>query len=158
MRKSLIVAGVVVSTLAIVFAAFAQRQSKFGMSVKLNVSHEQAVAKVKESLKAEGFGVITEIDVQKAFKEKLGVDFPKYLILGACHPKSAHRALTAEPEVGLLLPCNVIVYEQDGGVIVSAIDPTVRLGESDNAALKAVAQEVRERLVRVIGRLASATK
>lgn len=150
MRKSLVIASLVASVLAIAFVASAQRTSKFGMSAKLNVSHAQAVAKVKDALKAEGFGVITEIDVQKAFKEKLGVDYPKYLIIGACNPKLAHRALTAEPEVGLLLPCNVIVYERDGGVIVSAIDPTARLGESDNAELKAVAKEVRERLARVV--------
>jgi uncharacterized protein (DUF302 family) len=155
MRKSLVVTSIVVSVLAVGFAAVAQRQGKFGMSVKLSVPYEQAVAKVKDALKAEGFGVITEIDVQKSFKEKLGVDFPKYLIIGACNPTMAHRALRIEPEVGLLLPCNVIVYEKDGGVVISAIDPTARLGEYDNAQLKSVAKEVSERLARVIEQVKS---
>jgi len=155
MRKSLVVTSIVVSLLAVGFAAVAQRQGKFGMSVKLSVPYEQAVAKVKDALKAEGFGVITEIDVQKSFKEKLGVDFPKYLIIGACNPTMAHRALRIEPEVGLLLPCNVIVYEKDGGVVISAIDPTARLGEYDNAQLKSVAKEVSERLARVIEQVKS---
>jgi len=121
-----------------------------GMSVTLALPYNQAAARTREALKSEGFGVITEIDVRKTMKEKLGAEFRPYVIFGACNPSLAHRVLSAEPEMGLLLPCNVVVYEASGGTRVSAIDPTVRLGDSENPELRAVAQEVRARLQRVI--------
>jgi len=101
-------------------------------------------------LKKEGFGVLTEIDVKETLKKKLSVDFRKYIILGACNPPYAHRALKAELEVGLLLPCNVIVYEEGGECVVSAINPISALGVVENAELKAVAVEVKEKIERAI--------
>jgi len=96
---------------------------------------------------------MTEIDVKKTLKEKLDFDFKKYVILGACNPPLAHRVLSADPYVGLLLPCNVIVFEHDGGTTVSAIDPIALLGEVQNEILRSVAAEVRPKLERVIQKL-----
>ena len=114
----------------------------------------EAVERVRTELKAEGFGVLCEIDVQATLKEKLGVDGEPYLILGACNPPLAHRALTAEPDLGTLLPCNVIVYERDGATHISAIDAERMLSLVDNHALAPVAAEVRSRLAAVVERAA----
>ncbi|MHB8642860.1 MAG: DUF302 domain-containing protein [Gaiellaceae bacterium] len=112
----------------------------------------EAVERVREELKAEGFGVLCEIDVQATLKEKLGVDGEPYLILGACNPPLAHRALEAEPDLGVLLPCNVVVYERDGVTHVSAVDAERMLSIVGNDGLAPVATEVREKLKAVVAR------
>ena len=123
----------------------------YGISKKVTCSYEEAVEKTREALAAESFGVLTEIDVQATLKKKLDKDFRKYIILGACNPPYAFKALTAETDIGLLLPCNVIVYENDeGGATVSAIDPIVAMGMVENTALGEIAKEIRAKLVNVI--------
>lgn len=116
----------------------------------VNVPFEEAVDQVTVALKNEGFGVLTQIDVQATLKKKMDVDFTKYVIIGACNPPLAYRALQAEKEVGLLLPCNVIVYEHDGSSMISIVDPLLMLGVIDNKDLEKVALEVKERLEKVI--------
>lgn len=121
-----------------------------GMNVYLQTDYDTAVERVTAELQKEGFGVLTEIDVQATLKKKLDVDFRPYKILGACNPPLAHKALSAAPEVGLLLPCNVTVsQEADGRVLVSLIDPEIMLGVVDNPALRDVACDAKERLQRV---------
>lgn len=126
---------------------------KYGISTTVNYSFQQAIDKVTEELKKEGFGVLTTIDVSDTLKKKLDVDFPRYVILGACNPPFAHQALKAEEEIGLLLPCNVIVYEKHGATHVAAFDPLVMSSILDNPAILPIAQEVRNRLERVISAL-----
>lgn len=117
----------------------------------LTVPFDEAVARVKETLKAEGFGVLTEINVQETLKVKIGVDFPKYLILGACNPALAHEALQLENKVGTMLPCNVVVRDAgDGQTEVAAIDPVASMQAIDNPALKQAAQIVRAKLEKVV--------
>ena len=111
--------------------------------------YDEAVEKTKEALKQEGFGVLSEIDMKEKLKEKLQVDYKPYVILGACNPPLAYKALQAEPEIGLLLPCNVIVREHDGRSAVSIVDPAAMLGVVDNPTLRAVADEAKARLQRV---------
>jgi uncharacterized protein (DUF302 family) len=111
---------------------------------------EETVARTRDALKEQGFGVLCEIDVQATLKEKLGVERDRYVILGACNPPLAHRALTAEPEIGLLLPCNVIVYEAEGGTRVSAVEAELMLGVVRNPELSEVAAQVRQKLTSVI--------
>ena len=122
----------------------------YGISKVVNLSYEEAIDKVTEELRKEGFGVLTTIDVKETLKKKLGVDFDKYIILGACNPPFAYKALQAEYNLGLLLPCNVVVYERDGKVFVSAFDPMTMTQIIDNPALKEIAQEVRKKLEKVI--------
>ena len=128
---------------------------QYGFGTALAAPFDEAVARTKAALNEEGFGVLSEIDVQATLKAKLGVAFERYVILGACNPPLAHRALQAEHELGLLLPCNVIVHEHDGGSAVSIVDPDAMLGVVENPALRAVAQEAKQRLERVVDRLAS---
>jgi uncharacterized protein (DUF302 family) len=128
----------------------------FGFSVDVPIAYEEADSRVRELLKAEGFGVLTEIDVRATLREKLGVAFPRYEILGACNPPLAHRALQADPDVGLLLPCNVVVAERaEGGSRVSFMDPIAILGLVDNPALAPIAADAAERLRRVAAALES---
>ena len=124
-----------------------------GFQVRLNASYDEAVQRATAALKEEGFGVLTTIDVKETLKQKLNVDFRRYVILGACNPPLAHRALNADLDVGLLLPCNVIVYEQDSGAAVSLVDPLVMLGVMANPAVEPIANEAREKLRRVAEKL-----
>ncbi len=125
-----------------------------GIRVMLNISFEQAIQKTTEALKAEGFGVLTQIDVKSTLKEKINVDFRRYVILGACNPSLAHRALSANADVGLLLPCNVTVQEAGKGIIVTAVDPVQMLGAfADEPILSEVSAEARQKLERVISSL-----
>ena len=125
----------------------------YGFSRTVNLSYDQAVEKVTEELKKEGFGVLTTIDVKETLKKKLNVDFRRYSILGACNPPFAYKSLQAEEEIGLLLPCNVVVYEKGDKTVVSAFDPMVMMKIVDNPAVKTVAEEVQSRLKRVIASL-----
>ena len=126
-----------------------------GLEVKVAMPYEQAIAKVTAALKEQGFGVLTSIDVQATLKQKLGVDFRPYTILGACNPPLAHKALSADLDMGLLLPCNVIVYAVEDGTVISIADPLAMLRLADNPALNEMAQEARARLERVVAALAS---
>jgi uncharacterized protein (DUF302 family) len=120
----------------------------------LEVSFDEAIRKVTEELGKEGFGILTEIDVKETMKIKLNIDFRKYKILGACNPPFAHKALQAENKIGLMLPCNVIVQELEGGKTeVAAIDPIASMKAVENPELRNVAEEVREKLKRVIENL-----
>ncbi len=130
-----------------------QTQFTYGIEVVTSLAFAQAVDRVKEALKSEGFGVLCEIDVAKTLKEKIGVDFPPYTILGACNPRLAHRALTAEPHLGLLLPCNVVVAQDGSTTKVAAIDAKAMLGIVHNDALDAVAEDVNAQLKRVLEQL-----
>lgn len=133
------------------------QHSKFGFSKIIELPYEEAVEKTRVALKDEGFGVLCEIDLQQKLKEKLGVDFRKYVILGACNPPMAYKTLQEEISIGLLLPCNVIVYEADeaGKSVVASIDARAMLSivGGNNTALDSVATEVNEKLKRVVGQL-----
>lgn len=131
--------------------------TELGFQTTLNLDYETALEKVTEALKVEGFGVLTSIDVKETMKQKLDVEFRKYAILGACNPSLAHRALSARPEIGLLLPCNVLVYETDGGTVVNITDPLAVFGFIDDPAVAPVADEAHERLRRVAESLAKFT-
>ena len=123
--------------------------SELGFQSTLNLPYETALEKVIEALKAEGFGILTNVDVKETMKNKLNVDFRKYRILGACNPPLAHKALIARPDVGLLLPCNIIVYEEGDTTIVNIIDPLSMTNFIQDPALESVAEEARQRLKRV---------
>ena len=126
----------------------------FGIRRPLRASFEEALVRVPEALKSEGFGVLTEIDVQSTLKQKIGVDFRRYKILGACNPPLAHEALQAELEIGLMLPCNVIVYEDDDRLaVVVAIDPTKTMAGTGNPTLMKLAESVKEKLTRALAKL-----
>ncbi len=122
----------------------------FGMRRQTRWTYDEALQRLPDLLKGEGFGVLTQIDVKDTLKQKLGVDFRRYRILGACNPPLAHRALTAELEIGVMLPCNVIVYEgDDGRAVVTAVDPMQTVA-SASEQLTPIAAEVRDRLGRVL--------
>ena len=129
--------------------------SDLGFGLRLDLPYEAAVEKVTEALKAEGFGILTEIDVKATLKKKLDVDFRRYIILGACNPPLAHRALSTQTEIGLLMPCNVIVYEDGDGSVVSIADPNAMVQMTGNADLSDVAAEAREKLEKVIEALST---
>ena len=128
--------------------------SKFGFGKPVDLGFDEAVETVTEELAKEGFGVLTEIDVQATLKKKLGEDMRPYRILGACNPPLAHQAVTAVPEIGLLLPCNVLVREDDEGKVhVSFMDPGSVLGLVDNPDVEPLADQVKEKLERVLAAL-----
>jgi len=131
---------------------------RYGFETTLSdTNFDDALGRVGDALKKEGFGVLTEIDVKATLKKKLEVDFRRYMILGACNPGLAHRALEAEPQIGLLLPCNVVVQEAaTGGVIVSIADPRAMFALVDNPAVAPVAEEAEDRLRRVFAALGGA--
>ena len=123
----------------------------FGIKRTLDVGFDDALARLPGALKAEGFGVLTEIDVRQTLKDKLGLDFRRYRILGACNPPFAHKALEHSLDIGLLLPCNVIVYETDDGrTVVSAIDPMQTLAAQGDEAVRPLAEEVQRKLRKVV--------
>lgn len=127
---------------------------EYYFSKTITDSFENAIQKVTGSLKAEGFGILSEIDLKATLKKKLNVDFYNYIILGACNPPFAYKALLAEDKIGMMLPCNVIVQEKvKGQVEVSAVDPVVSMQAVDNAALGEIATEIRDRLQKVIDNL-----
>lgn len=126
----------------------------YHFSKTLSLSFDQAISRVVEGLKEEGFGILTEIDVKDTLKKKIGVDFRKYKILGACNPQYAYQALQAEDKIGTMLPCNVIVQEvEEGAVEVSAVDPIASMKAVENPEIADIAGQVREKLKAVIDRL-----
>ena len=127
--------------------------SHYGFGTTLHAPYEEVIPRVKEALKAEGFGVLTEIDIRRTLRDKLGAEMEPYLILGACNPVLAHRALEQEPEIGLLLPCNVVVRAVEDGSRVEIADPEAMLGIVGNEQLDAIAEEAKRRLLRVIANL-----
>ncbi|MEQ8360172.1 MAG: DUF302 domain-containing protein [Cytophagales bacterium] len=132
----------------------AQQSGKYYYSKSVNGTFEEVTQKVKSELKKEGFGILTEVDVKTTLKEKLDVDLYNYLILGACNPPFAYKALQAEDKIGTMLPCNVIVQEREPGKIeVSAVDPVASMQAIENPDLKDIAEEVRKKLRKVIDQL-----
>ena len=128
--------------------------TSYTLSEKTKLPFDQAVQRVREELKSEGFGVLCEIDVQATLKEKLGVDGEPYTILGACNPPLAHQALEAEPDLGVLLPCNVVVYRRNGETQIAAVDAERMLSIVDNEQLAPIGADVKRRLGAVVGRVA----
>jgi uncharacterized protein (DUF302 family) len=126
---------------------------KYGYKKELDIDFADAVEKVKLELEKEGFGVLTEINVKDTFKKKLGKDFDEYVILGACSPAHAYEVLMAERDMGLMLPCNIVVYVDDGKLYAAAILPTVAMGIVENDDLKSVAEEVETKLKKVINNI-----
>ena len=124
-------------------------------NVELPLTFDAGVTRVREALKQEGFGVLTEIDLRAAFREKLGREFRPYVILGACNPPLAHQALSTEPELGTLLPCNVVVYRRDETTYIAAIDAERMLSIVGNSELAPIATQVRDKLARVVERAAA---
>lgn len=122
----------------------------YGYKKIIKLPYNKAVERVKEELAKEGFGVLTEIDVKATLKKKLDVDFDNYIILGACNPPNAYKALQTEQDIGLMLPCNVIVYEKNGKTTVSAVKPTIAMQMIDNDTLKGIAVEIEAKLKKVI--------
>ena len=126
--------------------------TRYGIGTTVPLDYDRAVARTKEALAAEGFGVLSEIDVAATMKKKLDVEFRPYVILGACNPPLAHKALTAERDIGLLLPCNVVVYADDapGRSVVAAMDPVEALQLTGNDDIRPIAEDVKARLTRVL--------
>jgi uncharacterized protein (DUF302 family) len=125
----------------------------YGFGLRMEVPFEEAMARTRAALKEQGFGVLTEIDVRQTLKEKLGTPFRRYVILGACNPPLAHRALEADLDIGLLLPCNVVLYEEGNGTTIKIMDPQAALGMVANPAIAPIAAEARARLERVLSAL-----
>ena len=125
----------------------------YGSSITISLPFTETVARVRDELKAEGFGILTEIDIASTLREKLNEQMEDYVILGACNPPLAHRALQADRSIGLLLPCNVVVRTTSAGTVVQALDPQIMVGLSDNPELKPVADDAAARLERVLARL-----
>lgn len=121
----------------------------YGFKKEISIPFEKAEEAVTQELKKQGFGILTRIDAKEKFKEKLGIDFKNYVILGACNPSLAHKAILAEEDIGLMLPCNVLVYEQEGKTVLSVIRPATAMGMIENEALKQIAVEVEEKLQQV---------
>lgn len=122
----------------------------YGITKTIELSYEEAIEKVTEELKKEGFGVLTTIDVKETLKKKLDVDFQKYIILGACNPPFAYEALKAEMQIGLLMPCNVIIYEKEGKTVVSAFNPATIAVVSNNEKLNELSAKLNEKIYKVI--------
>lgn len=135
-----------------------EQTTRYGISTTVDLPSEQAVERTRKALAKEGFGVLTEIDVKSTLKQKIDVDFRPYVILGACNPPLAHKALSAELDIGLLLPCNVVVYAADepGKSVVSALDPVEALALTGNEGIRPLATEVRGRLERVLADVSGA--
>jgi uncharacterized protein (DUF302 family) len=133
-----------------------EQTTRYGIGTTVDLPYAAAVERVREELGKEGFGVLTEIDIAATLKKKLDVAFRPYVILGACNPPLAHQALSAETDIGLLLPCNVVVYaaDEEGRSVVAAMDPQAALSLADNPQIEGVAKEVRTRLQRVLERVA----
>lgn len=129
-----------------------QQTTRYGMSVRVPLPYDETLAEARSALAREGFGILAEMDIAATLKTKLDVTFRPYTILGACNPPLAHRALMAEPDIGLLLPCNVVVYAGDepGHTTVAAMDPVEALGLTGNEAIRPIAEDVRARLQRVL--------
>lgn len=128
--------------------------SDFSLGGNTDLEFDEAVKKVTETLKEQGFGILTEIDAKKVLKEKLGLERKPYKILGACNPNLAHKAIDMEPEIGTLLPCNILIYEKDNGqVIVSAMNPEAALGLVNNPGIGILAKEVRIKLTTALSKL-----
>lgn len=134
------------------------QRTGYAFGRRVDMDYEEAVEKVRDTLKEQGFGVLTEIDVKKTLKEKRGTDFRRYVILEACNPELAEQALQAEVDIGALLPCNVVVFEDDeGGSVIEAMDPQTILGLVDNPAVGELASQVREQLETAISEVTSGT-
>ena len=121
----------------------------YGFTKEIGASFEETLDKVSEELKKEGFGILTQINVEEKFKEKLGIDFKKYIILGACNPSSAHKAILVEKNIGLMLPCNVVIYERQNKTVVSIIKPTVAMKIIGNVGLEQIASTIENKLKKV---------
>jgi uncharacterized protein (DUF302 family) len=121
----------------------------YGFRKEIGLPFEKAEQVVTEELKKEDFGILTKIDVREKFKEKLGIEFKKYVILGACHPPYAHKAILAEEDIGLMLPCNVVIYESEGKTVLAVIKPSTAMGMLENESLKRIAGEVESKLKQV---------
>ena len=133
--------------------AMAITTTSYGFGTQVPWTQSEAIERVTAALKEEGFGILTTIDVEQTLKEKLGVETEPYVILGACNPQLAHRALQAEPQIGLLLPCNVIVYQAHGHTTIAVMDPEAALNLADNTAVQPLAEEAKTRLERMLLRL-----
>ena len=133
----------------------ATQRTRYGIGLTVDLPFEKAVERAREELAKEGFGILTEIDVKATLKKKLDVEFRPYVILGACNPPMAHQALQAEIDIGLLLPCNVVVYQADepGKSVVAAMDPEEALKLTGNPGIESVARDVRNKLESALGRL-----
>jgi uncharacterized protein (DUF302 family) len=134
------------------------KQKRYGIKTRIPLSTVEAEQRVRNALEDEGFGVLTEIDVAETLREKLGVERGPYLILGACNPELAHQALGSESDVGLLLPCNVVVYEEGAETVVVALDPSTMVDLTGNPELEPIAIEAKARLERVVGSLTEGVK
>ena len=128
----------------------ASRAIEYGYVQNVNFPFDQAVGRMEAALKAQGFGVLCQIDIQEKFKEKLGIEFPRYVILGACNPPLAHQALQKEINLGLLLPCNAVVYEHDGEVTVGVVDAAKMLSVVGHPEMEELARQVNEKLRRAV--------